>query len=322
VNVAIANVTKKVTKEAGAIVIEARGLAKSFGAFEAVKNLDLTVRKGECFGLLGPNGAGKSTFIGMTYGTVQRTAGSLTVLGHDPRTDARSIKRRLGVVTQDNALDESLTVRENMQIYAAFGGVPKHDATRRIDELLEYMNLAHKRDASIQSLSGGMKRRLVFVRALLGKPELLILDEPTTGLDPAVRHLLWGKVRELHASGTTILLTTHYMHEAEVLCERLVIMNQGNIVAEGSPRSLIDAHAPGFVGLFDPGEKRALATALAAQNTLRLHEDESVLMVRAPTLEQLTAFCTGHALRPTQLRPSSLEDVFLGLTGKGLSDDA
>lgn len=239
-------------------MIAAKSLVKSFGDFNAVDGVDLNIKKGECFGLLGPNGAGKSTFISMTYGTVQRTSGELNIFGLDPKTHSHEIKKRLGVVTQENALDESLTVAENMMIYAAFMNVPKHERQKRIDELLEYMNLAHKKDSLIQTLSGGMKRRLVFVRALLGKPELLILDEPTTGLDPAVRHLLWGKVKELHQAGTTIVLTTHYMYEAEVLCDRLVILNKGKLAAEGSPTQMIHQHSPGYVGIFGIKDRKSV----------------------------------------------------------------
>lgn len=303
------------------MVIKAQGLIKSFGDFKAVDGIDLEIRRGECFGLLGPNGAGKSTFIGMAYGTVQRSSGDLSVFGFDPSAHSRDIKRRLGVVTQDNALDESLTVFENMMIYGAFIGLPKIERRRRVDDLLEYMNLSHKRDALIQTLSGGMKRRLVFVRALLGDPELLILDEPTTGLDPAVRHLLWGKVKELHQKGTTIVLTTHYMHEAEVLCERLVILNKGRISDQGSPSDMIARHTPGYVGIFrsdDRGRLRALTDA----TNLDIHEDSSGIYVRAQNLPQLTSFHSDHGLMPLQIRPSNLEDVFLKLTGQELAIDA
>lgn len=303
-------------------MIISKNLKKSFGDFTAVNGIDLHVKKGECFGLLGPNGAGKSTFIGMTYGTVKRSGGELSVFGFDPNTDSRSIKSRLGVVTQDNALDESLTVFENMMIYCAFIGVPSHERKKRIDDLLEYMNLAHKKEALIQTLSGGMKRRLVFVRALLGKPELLILDEPTTGLDPAVRHLLWGKVRELHQNGTTIVLTTHYMHEAEVLCDRLVILNQGNIAAEGSPQSMIQKHTPGYVGIFNLEDKKKLETIVNGHKQFDYHEDTSGLYIRTDSLSNLTAFHSEHGLSPLQIRPSNLEDVFLKLTGQELSSDA
>lgn len=302
-------------------MIAVNSLVKSFGDFKAVDGIDLEVKKGECFGLLGPNGAGKSTFINMLYGTVLRSSGDLRVFGMDPTLQSREIKKRLGVVTQDNALDESLTVLENMMIYSAFIGVPKSERTKRVSELLDYMNLSHKKHAPIQSLSGGMKRRLVFVRALLGQPELLILDEPTTGLDPAVRHLIWGKVTELHQQGTTILLTTHYMHEAEVLCDRLVIMNQGKVVAEGSPQDMILRHTPGYVGIYKLDDKDRITQILSSRNDMLLTEDSSGLYLRTKTLDELTSFHK-NGLSPLQIRPANLEDVFLRLTGKELSSDA
>lgn len=300
-------------------MIKAKSLEKSFGSFKAVNGLDLHVRKGECFGLLGPNGAGKSTFINMIYGTVERTAGDLKVFYLDPQTKSREIKKRLGVVTQDNALDESLTVLENMMLYCAFVGIPRSERLKRVNELLRYMNLDHKKDARIQMLSGGMKRRLVFVRALLGKPELLILDEPTTGLDPAVRHLLWGKVKELHQQGTTIVLTTHYMHEAEVLCDRLVILNQGKVVSEGTPQVMIRHHTPGYVGIFSSDDREHVQKVIAARRDLDFHEDSSGVYLRAKALADLTAFHSDHGLNPLQIRPSNLEDVFLKLTGQEIT---
>lgn len=303
-------------------MIIAQNLIKKFGDFTAVNGIDIKVNKGECFGLLGPNGAGKSTFISMTYGTVLRTSGSLSVFGHDPEKNGKEIKKRLGVVTQDNALDESLSVYENMILYAAFVGVPSFERRKRVMELLEYMNLEHKKDTKIIALSGGMKRRLVFVRALLGRPELLILDEPTTGLDPAVRHLLWGKVKQLHQEGTTIMLTTHYMHEAEVLCNRLVIMNQGVVSAEGSPLDMINKHTPGFVAIFNLEDKERIRTLAAQDPTLHFVEDSSGVYLRAQSLDQCSAFNLQHKLNPIQLRPSNLEDVFLKLTGKELGKDA
>lgn len=303
-------------------MIIAKSLVKSFGDFNAVDSIDFEIKKGECFGLLGPNGAGKSTFINMTYGTVQRTSGELSVFGFDPKTHSHDIKKRLGVVTQENALDESLTVLENMMIYAAFMNVPKNERKKRIEELLEYMNLAHKKDALIQTLSGGMKRRLVFVRALLGKPELLILDEPTTGLDPAVRHLLWGKVKELHQSGTTIVLTTHYMYEAEVLCDRLVILNKGKIASEGSPTQMIRQYSPGYVGVFALNHKEMIQKFVSSQQNIHSHEDASGIYLRTSTLLELTSLHSNHGLTPLQIRPSNLEDVFLKLTGQELTIDA
>lgn len=304
------------------VLIHARDVRKSFGAFEAVKGVSLEIRRGECFGLLGPNGAGKSTFINMLYGTIMRTGGELTVFGSDPAADSRAIKRRLGVVTQDNALDESLTVKENMLIYAAFVEVPSMERQRRVNELLEFMSLAHKAGDSIRFLSGGMKRRLVFVRALLGNPDLVILDEPTTGLDPAVRHLLWGKINQLKSEGKTVLLTTHYMHEAEVLCDRLVIMNQGQVIAEGSPDSLRQQHTPGYVAVFDKKNGFASVQEAARRRDFQLIEDSSGIYVRAPQLTQLLEFQTEVKATALQLRPSHLEDVFLKLTGKELTADA
>lgn len=302
-------------------MIIAKSLVKNFGDFTAVNGIDLQIKQGECFGLLGPNGAGKSTFISMTYGMVQRTGGELSVFGHDPRTNSRDIKKRLGVVTQDNALDESLTVMENMMIYCAFIGVPSSERKKRVMDLLEYMNLTHKKDTKIITLSGGMKRRLVFVRALLGRPELLILDEPTTGLDPAVRHLLWGKVKELHQQGTTIVLTTHYMHEAEVLCDRLVILNHGSVSAEGTPKQMINQYTPGFVGIFKL-EDRLKIGQITNQASYHIHEDASGIYIRTNSLNELTSFHSEHGLNPLQIRPSNLEDVFLKLTGQELSADA
>ena len=303
-------------------MITAKSLVKKFGDFSAVDGLNLQINKGECFGLLGPNGAGKSTFISMTYGTVQRTSGELTVFGYDPKTNNREIKRHLGVVTQENALDESLTVIENMMIYCAFIGIPKAERKKRVEDLLEYMNLMHKKDMPIMALSGGMKRRLVFVRALLGKPELLILDEPTTGLDPAVRHLLWGKVKELHSQGTTIVLTTHYMHEAEVLCNRLVIMNKGVVAGEGSPKELINQHTPGYVGIFSNDHREQIGKITNGNSNYTLTEDTSGIYVRTNSLDELTALHSKNNLTPLQIRPSNLEDVFLKLTGQELTADA
>ena len=303
-------------------MISAKSLLKKFDDFKAVDAIDIQINKGEVFGLLGPNGAGKSTFINMIYGTVQRSGGGLSVFGLDPKDQSREIKKRLGVVTQDNALDESLTVLENMLLYCAFVGVPKKESRGRIDELLSYMNLLHKKDARIQMLSGGMKRRLVFVRALLADPELLILDEPTTGLDPTVRHLLWGKVKELHQRGTTIVLTTHYMHEAEVLCDRLVILNNGKIAAEGTPQNMIRKYTPGYVGIFDLDKRSQIQKLISNRKDLDFHEDSSGIYVRTQDLSELTEFHSKHGLTPLQIRPSNLEDVFLKLTGRELAADA
>lgn len=300
------------------VILEAKAVEKKFGSFTALAGLDLAIERGECVGLLGPNGAGKSTFIGAVYGVVERSSGSLHVFGLDPRINSREIKRRLGVVPQENALDEGLTVRENLALYAAFVGVPRAERKQRIDDLLLYMNLDHRADAAIRTLSGGMKRRLAFVRALLSHPELVILDEPTTGLDPAVRQLLWQKVTELKEQGKTILVTTHYMHEAEVLCDRVVILNQGKIIDSGSPRALIDRHTPGFVAIFSKN-KFAETSKTSLPNSWQLIPQRAQTLVRAPTLPDLIEFQEREKVNAEQLRPANLEDVFLKLTGQELA---
>lgn len=303
------------------MVIRAKQVKKTFGQFDALQGVDLEVEAGACVGLLGPNGAGKSTFIGAVYGVVDRTSGELEVFGLDPRTHGREIKRRLGVVPQENALDEGLTVIENMRLFANFVGIPKEKRDGRIVELLEYMALQHKADAPIRFLSGGMKRRLAFVRALLAEPELVILDEPTTGLDPAVRHLLWEKVTHLKRQGKTILVTTHYMHEAEVLCDRIVILTKGRIVDSGSPAELIAQHTPGFVGLFDEGERVEERLRQGADPGWQIYGQRKQWCVRAPRLEDLLALQDRASLKALQLRPANLEDVFLKLTGEELESN-
>jgi len=302
------------------IVIRAVGVEKRFGDFTALEQLDLVVRRGECTGLLGPNGAGKSTFIGCLYGVVIRNAGELEVFGHDPADNARAIKKRLGVVPQENALDEELTVRENLKLYARFEGIERVEAEGRIQALLEHMSLDHKANAQIKMLSGGMKRRLAFVRALLADPELLILDEPTTGLDPAVRHLLWEKVIGYREAGKTVLVTTHYMHEAELLCDRIVILDHGRIVATGAPGELIARHTPGFVAIFPEKCEDRLQPHLTSDE--RLYRQGWQTCVRAPSLQHLTQLQERAKIVALQMRPSNLEDVYLTLTGEELSEDA
>lgn len=300
------------------MIIEAAGVNKKFGDFQALKELNIKVNDGECVGLLGPNGAGKSTFIGTLYGVVKRNQGNLKVFGFDPETQSKEIKRKLGVVTQDNALDDGLTVYENMELYAAFVGLEKSKRKERIDELLKYMLLDAKKNAPIRFLSGGMKRRLTFVRALLSDPQLVILDEPTTGLDPAVRHLLWEKVIDLRNRGKTILLTTHYMHEAEILCNRIVILSNGSVVDEGSPQKLIQQHTPGFVALFEESEEILNKIEKNKKPEWTTYTQSKQHCLRAPTLEDLLDFQKKIGLTAVQLRPTNLEDVFIKLTGQGL----
>lgn len=299
--------------------VRARGVGKRFGSFAALEGLDLEVYAGECVGLLGPNGAGKSTFIGCLYGVVLRSEGELEVFGYDPAENPRQIKRHLGVVPQENALDEELTVLENMQIYARFEGLSPVKALPRINELLVHMSLDHKRDATIRTLSGGMKRRLAFVRALLSDPELLILDEPTTGLDPTVRHLLWEKVQELRQAGKTVLVTTHYMHEAELLCDRIIILNKGSVVGSGAPRELIDQETPGYVAIFGPDQEAAVKAAMPKDWDSFAQGRQCC--IRAPRLEDLLEFQKSAGVTPLQMRPSNLEDVYLKLTGQELDDN-
>lgn len=302
------------------LIIQAQGVSKQFGDFQALANLNLEVHQGDCVGLLGPNGAGKSTFIGCLYGVVLRNGGELKVFGHDPDREARAIKQRLGVVPQENALDEELTVQENLRLYARFEEVPAMVAACRIDQLLADMTLHHKASQPIKTLSGGMKRRLAFVRSLLSDPELLILDEPTTGLDPAVRHLLWEKIISYKSAGKTVLVTTHYMHEAELLCDRIVILDHGRIVASGAPRDLITAHTPGFVAIFPQASEHGLQDHLPP--AAKLYQQGWQTCVRLPDLESLTTLQQNSGLLALQMRPANLEDVYLSLTGEELSDDA
>lgn len=282
-------------------VVRVEQVSKKFGDQIAVADASFQISQGECFGLLGPNGAGKSTLIKMMYGAMSRSGGDMSVLGLDPQRQGRKLRRRLGVVTQEDALDEQMSVIENMRLYASFIGLPKKAAEIRIKELLSFLALEHKANAMILALSGGMKRRLVFVRALLAEPELLILDEPTTGLDPAVRQVLWNKIRELKAKGTTVLLTTHYMDEAEVLCDRLVILDKGQIQVNGNPRALVAEHCAGYVAIWKPSERAR---------------------VEAKTLHELAAEVEKENAKPELIRPSNLEDVFLKITGRELGTDA
>jgi lipooligosaccharide transport system ATP-binding protein len=310
---------KKSEPVSNAPAIRARGVTKRFGDFVAIDNLDLDVEPGECVGLLGPNGAGKSTFIGCLYGVVVRSGGVLEVFGRDPAIESRRVKQRLGVVPQENALDEELTVLENMRLYARFEGLAKRVALPRIEELLAHMALDHKRDATIRTLSGGMKRRLAFVRALLSDPELLILDEPTTGLDPTVRHLLWDKVLSYRQAGKTTLITTHYMHEAELLCDRVIILNRGVVAGTGAPRELIAREAPGYVGIFAADGEQPLRAQVSRDWDL-FHRGRQCC-IRAPRIEDLMALQQRTGTQALQIRPSNLEDVYLKLTGSALTDD-
>ncbi len=304
-------------------MVQAKALVKRFGDFEAVRGIDVEVRPGEAFGFLGPNGAGKSSTMRMIASVSPRSDGDLRVLGMDPDVEGPKIRARLGVVPQQDNLDTELTVRQNLQIYGRYFGLSRSHVRGKAEELMEFAQLTDRADAEVDSLSGGMKRRLTIARSLVNDPELLLLDEPTTGLDPQARHLLWDRLFRLKAGGTTLIITTHYMDEAEQLCDRLVVMDNGRIAAEGSPADLISRYSTREVVelRFPNGEQEA-----AAQRIEGLAERVEVLpdrvllytMTGEATLEQAHA----RGLRPLSslVRRSSLEDVFLRLTGRTLVD--
>jgi lipooligosaccharide transport system ATP-binding protein len=306
-------------------VISASGLVKRFGAFDAVKGVSFTVARGECFGFLGPNGAGKTTTIRMITGNLPPGGGSLTVLGLDVTHDSRRIKGRLGVMPQEDNLDPDLTVMDNLLVYARYHGIPPRRAAPRATELLSLMQLAEHARSRIDSLSGGMKRRLLIARALINRPEILVLDEPTTGLDPQARHLIWQKLRSLLSSGTTLLLTTHYMEEAEQLCHRLVIMDQGRVVAEGSPADLIAAHAGREVVemRLRNGESRDSCLRELPSADLagaRVESSGDTVFIYADDLSALLTRLSACPDRTVLHRRATLEDVFLRLTGRELRE--
>ncbi|MEX2032806.1 MAG: ABC transporter ATP-binding protein [Dehalococcoidia bacterium] len=304
-------------------MIEATALVKRYGDFCAVNGIDFAVETGEFFGLLGPNGAGKTSTIKMISCVQPVTEGRLTVAGMDVTTEDRQVKRVVGVVPQDDNLDQDLTVRQNLEVYARYYDIPKAVARLRIDEGLELMQLQDRGKDKIDALSGGMKRRLVIARALVNEPRLLILDEPTTGLDPQARHLVWRKLRLLRERGVTILLTTHYMDEAEYLCDRLIIMDQGRALAEGHPRDLIAQHAGREVleMHLPPDENERVVAALTPRlgESARLEQVEDVTYAYGAD-ESHWRFVEGMVTDPYRVlfRRANLEDVFLTLTGRGL----
>ena len=300
-------------------VIEARALRKSYDGLQAVDGISFTVRRGECFGLLGPNGAGKTSTIRMLYGFSPKSGGSLKVFGLDTETELRAIKARIGVCQQENNLDPDLTVEQNLAVFAAYFDLPRVEARRRAAELLHFTALEQRRDTAVQALSGGMMRRLVLARALINKPQLLILDEPTTGLDPQSRHQVWQRLEQLKSEGLTILLTTHYMEEAARLCDRLVILDRGQVLVEGTPQDLIHAHVGReVVEVSSPGAplRRLLAERRLPfedlGHRLLIYSGEGSGLYREIVAAGWAAGCS--------LRPASLEDVFLRLTGRELRE--
>jgi len=303
-------------------LVHARGLTKRYAnGFTAVDGVDFDVFPGKAFGFLGPNGAGKTSTMRMIACSSPISDGTMTVIGMDPRTQARQIKARLGVVPQIDNLDTELTVRENLEMYARYFDIPGDVARRRADELLEFVQLDERATDQVEPLSGGMKRRLTIARALINEPELVILDEPTTGLDPQARHLLWERLYQLKRRGATLIITTHYMDEAEQLCDHLVVMDKARIVAEGSPRQLIDEHATREVlELRFTDNVRAALNGQLDGLADRIEElPDRLLLYTADgerTLEQVNA--RGIVIESALVRRATLEDVFLRLTGRTL----
>ncbi len=302
-------------------LIHARGLTKRFAAFTAVDAIDFDVVPGEAFGFLGPNGAGKTSTMRMIGCVSPVTAGTLRVLGLDPATDGARIKGRLGVVPQQDTLDMELTVRENLVIYGRYFDLSRAEARRRADDLLDFVQLLERADSRVEPLSGGMRRRLTIARSLINEPDLLLLDEPTTGLDPQARHLLWDRLYQLRQRGVTLVLTTHYMDEAEQLCDRLIVMDKAKIVAEGSPRELIGRYSTREVLelRFPPSVQGSLDGRLdgLAERIERL-PDRVLLYTEDGEAAAVEAHRRGLEPETVLVRRATLEDVFLRLTGRSL----
>jgi lipooligosaccharide transport system ATP-binding protein len=306
------------------LAVEARGLTKRFEETVAVDGVDLGIPVGGCFGFLGPNGAGKTTTIKMITCVSPPTAGELHVLGGDVRADRREIKARLGVVPQGMTLDGDLTARENLISFGAYHSLPRREAERRADELLEFAQLSDRANAEVEQLSGGMQRRLLIARALVNDPELLVLDEPTTGLDPQARHLVWERLRRLKRGGKTLLLTTHYMEEAAQLCDELVVLDHGRVIAHGTPSELVRDHvAPRVVevqGIEDGADDVVRIAGELAQDVEAVGDR---VLIYAANGEDIASRIreAGIPHQALILREATLEDVFLRLTGHALVDD-
>lgn len=304
-------------------VIEVRNVSKTFDSLQAVKSLSFEVEPNVCFGFLGPNGAGKTTLMKMFYARTRRDHSPdsrLRLFGYDPQEDELSIKHLSGVVPQEDNLDDELDVLQNLLLYARFYGMPSTQARRRAEELLDFLELTEKRRELIRHLSGGMKRRLVIARALLNQPSLLILDEPTTGLDPQVRHLIWDKLRQLKKQGTTMLLTTHYMEEAFQLCDRLIIMHKGQNIMEGQPKELVALHIEPYVlELTDPMEA-AQAARLTLSPDVRADMCGQTVRFYSADMKTLNDLAADLNNMQHHLRQTNLEDVFLKATGRTLNE--
>jgi len=305
-------------------LIEAHALTKRFGSFVAVDQIDFAIEPGEAFGFLGPNGAGKTSTMRMIGCVSPLSGGTLRVLGMDPADDGPRIRGRLGVVPQEDNLDTELTVWDNLMIYGRYFDLPRAEIRKRAAELLEFVQLSDRRDSRVDPLSGGMKRRLTIARALINQPEVLLLDEPTTGIDPQARHMLWERLYRLKQNGVTLVLTTHYMDEAEQLCDRLVIMDDGRIVAEGSPRALVAEHATREVVELRFARASEQDDALARVRTMapRVEPVADRLLVYTDDGDRTAAAITGDGVGAASVlvRRASLEDVFLILTGRTLEE--
>jgi lipooligosaccharide transport system ATP-binding protein len=305
------------------LMIKARGLRKSFGEIEAVRGIDVDVRRAEAFGFLGPNGAGKSSTMRMIAAVSPATAGTLEIFGLDPAEHGAGIRSRLGVCPQQDTLDTELNVIDNLYIYGRYFGIPRQEVRDKAQELLEFVQLTDKANARVEDLSGGMKRRLTIARSLMNSPDMLLLDEPTTGLDPQARHVVWDRLFRLKQQGVTLVLTTHYMDEAEQLCDRLVVMDKGLIVAEGSPLDLIKDHSTREVAelRFGVGEHESLADRVRDLGE-RVEVLPDRLLVYSDDGEAVIAKVHERGLSPIAVlvRRSTLEDVFLRLTGRTLVD--
>jgi lipooligosaccharide transport system ATP-binding protein len=301
-------------------LIEARDLTKRYGDFVAVDGIDFTVERGETFGFLGPNGAGKSSTMRMIGAVSPASDGTLRVLGRDPERDGPEIRSRLGVVPQDDNLDLELDVGENLHVYGRFFGLPRDEIRRRTDELLDFVHLADRRESRVDSLSGGMKRRLTIARALINEPELMLLDEPTTGLDPQARHALWDRLYRLKQRGVTLVLTTHYMDEAEQLCDRLVVMDRAKIVAEGSPRELIERYVEREVVELRLGGRNGGPSLDGLADHVEVLQDRVVIGTDDGDAVVDEVHHRGFEPETVLVRRATLEDVFLRLTGRSLID--
>ncbi|ADI00828.1 ABC transporter related protein [Syntrophothermus lipocalidus DSM 12680] len=308
-------------------IVQALDLVKRFGNLTAVAGVSFSVRRGECFGLLGPNGAGKTSIVKMIYGLSPITSGQLWVSGLDVHKNAREVRKRIGVVPQEDALDPELTVMENLLVYSSYFRIAREEARHRAAEILAFLELEDKSNTPVENLSGGMKRRLTIGRALINRPELLILDEPTTGLDPYARRIIWQRLRHLQAEGTTILLTTHYLEEASQLCDRLVILHRGRIIEEGAPRELVARHAGKEALEIEADipihEKIVAAGGDLVRDWLSLGDRLVLFTDRGRELSR--RLNNGDPALATEcgwqwLRPANLEDVFLKLTGVRLEE--